>query len=423
MQKENLFNQNFMFVVLGQIISLFGNAILRFALPLYLLRETGSAALFGIVTACSFLPMIILSLVGGVLADRLNKRNIMVILDFITALVVFLFTISIGNLSMVPLITIVLMILYGIQGTYQPAVQASIPLLVSEKHIMPANAVINLISSLANLLGPIMGGILFSSFGLIPILLISIVCFILSATMELFIKMPHIPQKVDSSLITIARQDLKEGIDFIRFEKPLLLHVMYLLVLFNLFLSAMLIVGLPVLITKTLNMSDQLFGYSQAALAAGGLVGGIFTGVLGNKLDIKKSSVLLLLCAACVLPIGLVFMLNLSPFTCYIVITIMSFLLMFFSTMFSIQMLAFIQLQTPSHLVGKVISCMMALAMCAQPLGQALYGILFEQFATAPWIIILGSTFIALLIALYSKKVFSTVDTASPSPEASSLPF
>ena len=74
--------RDFTMVVLGQIISLFGNAVLRFALPLYLLKETGSASLFGLVTACSFLPMILFSLLGGVIADRANKRNIMVILDY-----------------------------------------------------------------------------------------------------------------------------------------------------------------------------------------------------------------------------------------------------------------------------------------------------------------------------------------------------
>ena len=65
MQKTS-FGRDFLLVVIGQIISLFGNAILRFALPLYLLRQTGSPALFGVVTACSFAPMVVLSMAGGV---------------------------------------------------------------------------------------------------------------------------------------------------------------------------------------------------------------------------------------------------------------------------------------------------------------------------------------------------------------------
>ena len=77
--------KDFTLVVIGQIISLFGNAVVRFALPLYLLNQTGSSALYGTVMACAFIPMIILSPVGGMIADRVNKRNIMVALDFTTA--------------------------------------------------------------------------------------------------------------------------------------------------------------------------------------------------------------------------------------------------------------------------------------------------------------------------------------------------
>ena len=125
--KTKLFRRDFTLVVIGQIISLFGNAILRFALPYYLLKETGSSTLFGLVTACSFLPMVVLSMVGGILADRINKRNIMVGLDFSTAIIITLFYLSLGKLPMVPLFIVFLMLLYGISGAYQPSVQASVP--------------------------------------------------------------------------------------------------------------------------------------------------------------------------------------------------------------------------------------------------------------------------------------------------------
>ena len=157
-----LFQRDFTLVVIGQIISLFGNAILRFALPLYLLRITGSPTLFGIVTACSFAPMVVLSLVGGVLADRVNKRDIMVVLDFSTAALIAIFTLLLDRAPLVPLFIIVLMLLYGISGTYQPAVQASIPLLVHPERLIAANAVINQVNTLSNLLGPVLGGVLFS---------------------------------------------------------------------------------------------------------------------------------------------------------------------------------------------------------------------------------------------------------------------
>ena len=76
--KEKLFSRDFTLIVIGQVISLFGNAAVRFVLPLYLLNQTGSSALYGFVTACAFIPSILLSPVGGIIADRMNKRTIIV---------------------------------------------------------------------------------------------------------------------------------------------------------------------------------------------------------------------------------------------------------------------------------------------------------------------------------------------------------
>lgn len=286
MNEQKLFTKNFILVVIGQIISLFGNSILRFALPLYLLRTTGSAALFGIVTACSFLPMIFLSLVGGVLADRFNKRNIMVILDFITALVVIFLLLALNKLSIVPLFIIILMILYGISGIYHPTVQASIPSLVSSKKILSAGAIINQIGALSNLLGPIIGGMLFGTFGIIPILTISIICFTLSAIMEIFIHIPYKKRNDNQNMIAIVKNDLSESINYMKNEKPILIKIIVLISLFNLVLTAMMIVGIPVLIIDILNLSDSLLGVSQSILALGGLCGGILTAVLGEKLTL-----------------------------------------------------------------------------------------------------------------------------------------
>ncbi|MDR1944733.1 MAG: MFS transporter [Candidatus Peribacteria bacterium] len=174
MHKKTMFSKDFTLVVIGQIISIFGNQILRFALPLYLLIQTGSSVLFGTILAISFIPMLLLFPIGGIIADRVNKKNIMVILDFSTAILIFVFYLLAGKMDIVPLMAITMIILYGIQGAYQPAVQASVPILVEKERIMQGNSVINLINSLASMLGPVIGGILFSIVGLTPILIISI---------------------------------------------------------------------------------------------------------------------------------------------------------------------------------------------------------------------------------------------------------
>ena len=184
--EKKLFTKDFTLVVIGQIISLFGNAAVRFALPLYLLNQTGSSALYGTVMACAFIPTIVLSPVGGMIADRVNKRNIMVTLDFATAGVLLAFLLLQNQMNLVFLITLTLMLLFGIAGAYQPAVQASIPALTARERYMQANAVINIVSSFAALLGPVFGGVLYSVYGLLPILEMGTVCFLLSAGMEIF---------------------------------------------------------------------------------------------------------------------------------------------------------------------------------------------------------------------------------------------
>lgn len=162
------FSKDFYLVLIGQIISLFGNAVIRFALPLHLLSVTHSPSLLGNVSGFAFLPLAVMSPVGGLIADRVNKRNIMVVLDFFTAGLVLAFLLLSGRVSLVGLILVMLFLLYGISGAYQPSVQASIPLLVTEEAIMPANALINMISSLSGLLGPALGGIAYGLWGITP---------------------------------------------------------------------------------------------------------------------------------------------------------------------------------------------------------------------------------------------------------------
>lgn len=412
MEQTKLFNRNFTLVVIGQIISMFGNAILRFALPLYLLRETGSASLFGIVTASSFLPMIFLSFLGGILADRVNKRNIMVALDFLTASIVFLFFMALGKLPIVPLFIAVLMLLYGISGTYQPTVQASVPLLVSGDKILSAGAVVNQVGALAGLLGPIIGGMLFGAFGIVPILLISIACFAASAIMEIFIHIPFEKRNNAMKISAIIKSDFLDSTNYMKKEKPVLIKIIGLATIFNLVLSSMLIVGMPILIISTLKMSDELLGFSQGVLALGGLCGGIFTAVFSKKLKLTSSHILMFLCSLSVGVMAVPLLLGMANMVSYVVITATSFVIMALATMFSVQMIAAVQTETPPELVGKVIAVMISLSMCAQPIGQAIYGVAFDQFSNHTGIILLVVAILSAAVSLTSKDIFKNMDAS-----------
>lgn len=407
---QALFSKDFTFVVIGQIISLFGNAAIRFALPLYLLNLTGSSALYGTVTACAFIPAVLLSPIGGILADRINKRNIMVILDFFTATVILTFSLLINEVPLILLLTITLMLLYGIAGAYQPSVQASIPALVHQDRFITANSIINTISSFASLIGPVLGGVLYSIYGLEPVLWVCMICFILSAVMEIFIKIPFQKQVSDGGIWRTAKADFLESLRFIRKEKPVIGKVLLVICGINLFLSAMIIVALPYLITEVLNLettqANRLYGFAEGALAAGGLAGGIFAGIFANRLVIQKSGNLVIACAAWVFPIGVSLILFSSGMINYIIITICCFLIMVFSTTFTVQMMSFVQAETPQNLIGKVIAVILTVSMCAQPLGNTLYGVLFEFCKGFEFAVVLFAGVVSLMLAVCTRNVF-----------------
>ncbi len=94
--KEKGFSKDFIIMVVGQIISILGSALLRFALSLFVLDITGRADLFAVLFAISSLP-VLLTPFGGALADRFNRRNLMVLFDFVSSGIVLIFFNCIAN--------------------------------------------------------------------------------------------------------------------------------------------------------------------------------------------------------------------------------------------------------------------------------------------------------------------------------------
>ena len=409
-----MWNRNFIMVVLGQIISLFGNAILRFALPLYLLNETGSAALFGVVSACAFIPMIVLSPIGGIFADRVNKRNIMVVLDFSTSLLVLAIIILLGKMNLVVLLLCALFALYGISGAYQPAVQASIPVLLSGEHIMQGNAVINLVSSFAGLIGPVIGGALFGFYGIMPILYVSMFCFLLSAIMEIFIQIPFEKKPAEGSIFAIGFGDLKESFRYMYREQPIIMQFSLAVAAINMILSALVIIGLPVIITQKLDfdseMANRLYGYAEGVFAMGSLCGGMGAGLFAKKLKEKNGYLLLLYDALTLIPIGIAIMFPMPAMLSYAIILVSCFCMAFLATLFSIQIMSYLQIIVPMDLIGKVISCAMCIGMCASPIGQAIYGGLFEVLNENVFVVFYAAAVLTVMVALALKKAFQRLE-------------
>lgn len=407
---QKLFNRDFTLVAIGQLISLFGNAILRFALALYVLDATGSAAVFGTVTAIAVIPTILLSPFGGILSDRVNRRNIMVSLDFATAALALGLGLLLSEENAVALITVTLLLLSVIQACYTPSVNSSVPLLQAEGNLVKANAVVSQVSMLANLIGPVLGGVLYGFFGAMPIILVSGVCFFLSAVLELFIHIPFQPLDAKTSILQIVKDDLRESIRFMTREQPDILRITLMIAVYSLFVVSTITVGLPYMIRTVLGLSSQLYGAAEGLMAAAGIAGGIASGFLAGRLKTSRLYWLLVLSGAALVPVGAAFLLGCGPMTCYIVITICIMAMQLLIALFSIFMLSLAQSRTPSHLLGKMTAYIMTLTMCAQPVGQALYGVLFDRFAGSLYLPLIATALIAAAIGLASRGLFARLE-------------
>ena len=407
---QKLFNRDFTLVAIGQLISLFGNAILRFALALYVLDATGSAAVFGTVTAIAVIPTILLSPFGGILSDRVNRRNIMAALDFATAALALGLGLLLSEENAVALITVTLLLLSVIQACYTPSVNSSVPLLQAEGNLVKANAVVSQVSMLANLIGPVLGGVLYGFFGAMPIILVSGVCFFLSAVLELFIHIPFQPLDAKTGILQIVKDDLRESIRFMTREQPDILRITLMIAVYSLFVISTITVGLPYMVRTVLGLSSQLYGAAEGLMAAAGIAGGIASGFLAGRLKTSRLYWLLVLSGAALVPVGAAFLLDCGPMTCYIVITICIMAMQLLIALFSIFMLSLAQSRTPSHLLGKMTAYIMTLTMCAQPVGQALYGVLFDRFAGSLYLPLIATALIAAAIGLASRGLFARLE-------------
>ena len=196
-------NKNFIIIVIGQIISLFGNAIQRFSMSLYLLEFTGSTATFANILAISTIPYILFAPIAGMLSDRVNKKKIMVYLDFFCSFLIGGYAIILLNGRDHEVVVAIVMFMLSICFTlYGPAVTSSIPQIVEEDKLTSANGVINQVGSIVNFAGPILAGVLYGIVGIKAIVIINAISFFASAIMELFLDIPDlvVNEDVESKL-------------------------------------------------------------------------------------------------------------------------------------------------------------------------------------------------------------------------------
>ena len=411
-QKENrgetIFTRNFTFLLLGQVFSLLGNGALRFALSMYVLERTGSAAVFGTLLAVSMVPTILLTPFGGVLADRVNRQKIMVGLDLTSGAAVLGAAAAFSDERGLA-VTAALLIVLSVLGAFEsPTVQACVPQMLDGADVLRGNAAVNQVSAISGLVTPILGSLLYTAFGARPVLAGAGVCFLLTALLEGFIRLPDLPPAPNLTLGQILRDDLLGSARFLAKERREVLRLLLFSALVSFFLAGTAIVGLPYLIRNELGLSAQLYGAAESAMGLAAALGSVAAGFLVTKLPFRRLNILAAALGACMLLAGGALLLPAGPIAQYAVLTLAFCGGQALACIFSIFGLTAIQQKTPEHMTGKIMSYTMTISMCAQPLGQLVYGIFFD---TIPgFLVLLASGAAVLALGLGAGKLFANWD-------------
>ena len=408
--RERLFTKNFTLLILGQLTSLFGNFILKLALSMYVLDVTGSAAIFAGILSAATIPTILLSPLGGILADRADRRNIMVALDALTGVSVLCAALFLSESNAIAVISTLLIIL-SILGAFEtPTVQACIPTMLQGDNIMKGNAVVNQVASLSYLIAPMLGGVLYAMLGLKPVMYASVVCFFITALFECFIKLSYQRIQNQGGVLQIVKQDFLSSMQYISKEQTSISKMLLLTAFSRFFVMGITIVGLPFLVRTVLGFNAKYYGAAESALAVAAILGSFAAGVLAEKLKIHKLSFLLAALGIFIIPAGIVFLLPVNAMIKYGV-TVVSFCgMQAVISIFSIFAVSLIQQRTPNHLIGKVMAYTSTVTLCVQPIGQIVYGFLFDRFYSAVYFVLIPTGIIVCIVGLSAMSFFKNME-------------
>ncbi len=407
---QKLFTKNFVLLILGQLTSLFGNFILKLALSMYVLEVTGSATIFAAILSVATIPTIVLSPLGGILADRADRRNIMVALDGLTGVAVLCATLLLSESNALIVISVLLVILSVLGAFETPTVQACIPTMLQGDNIMKGNAVVNQVASLSYLVAPMLGGVLYATFGLKPVMYASVVCFFITALFECFIKLSYRHSSGKGGVLSVVKQDFLSSMQYILKEQTNISKMLLLTAISRFFVMGITIVGLPFIVRTVLELNAQYYGAAESALAIATILGSIAAGFLTEKLQIHKLSVLLASMGIFIIPAGIVFLCPVNPIIKY-VITIVSFCgMQIVISIFSIFVVSLIQQRTPNHLIGKVMAYTSTITLCVQPMGQIVYGFLFDRFINMIYLCLIPTGIIVCAVGLSATGFFKKME-------------
>jgi len=373
---EPLWTLNLFLLFQGQAVSAVGTALFQVALLLWILEATGSATLMGLVMMAGTIPGVVLGPIGGVVADRVSRKALIVWGDAVLGTVML--TLAVPFFFFAEHTTLIVGWLFAVacvngtvQAFFRPAVMAAMPDMVATRRLDAANSWFGASAAVAQVLGQAIGGVLFRTLGAPALVLINGVTFLLSALSETFIRLPTfrtVPQA--GRLGRKLAAELIEGLRYAMNERGLVPLTLIFTTL-NL-LTVPIAIALPIMVRDDLGLSADWYGYALAALGAGSLLG---FAVVGNMaLDgARRHQAIVLGSMGIGLGMGTVafiengWMLVVSLFVVGIMLPPIN-----------VSIMTLLQSTTPQALRGRVMSLVSTLTGAAIPLSAGLAGVLID---------------------------------------------
>lgn len=233
MKRQTLWTYDFTVITIGSFISLVGNAMSNFALGLVVLDYTGSTFLYMLFNVSFQLPIMICPVLAGPYLDRVSRKKVICALDFLSAGLYFLlFLLMRDGWFSYPALFLFSLLTGAIDGIYVVAFDSFYPNLLTEGNFQKGYAVYGMLVDLSGLVGPLSSIIYYQMGGAATLFAINAVSFLIAACFEVTIRfrethMSEAPRGTAGSAFGQFRRELREGVDYIRGEKGLLLIALY----------------------------------------------------------------------------------------------------------------------------------------------------------------------------------------------------
>ncbi|MGH0924521.1 MFS transporter [Bacillus pacificus] len=410
-KKRNQELRNICLYSIAKTVSLFGSSIYSFALGLYVLQITGSALNFAITLILGTIPMIVMNPFAGVIADKVDKKKLVVCMDVLSGcllITVYILSSYYGlNLFIVYTTTFLMTVFTTFFGI---GLEAAKPNIVSKERLMSLNSISKIIDSISLILGPMLGGIVFAVFDMKTFIIINGISFILSAISILFINFKLCEQYINEecSIREIKFiKDIKEGYSYLM-ERESLKNTFCILISLNFFLGFAVTVPLPYIINTVLNLSSKQFGMIQGTFPVGMIIGAIVVKKITDRFSYsyllkKLSSMLSVIMIISGIPV-LFKSFEVNDFVFVITYCVIMFFLGLMIALIDIPLIYFMQREIPDEYRGRVLSIGLSIGKMMQPIALALSGLLLNHIPayTLP---IGGGIVFLILNQAYSNKL------------------